>query len=106
MKISSELLKLNWPFLTSALGIAIYGMFLAIIIPPAKKDRAVLLVVLIAVALSCLFHWVPLLKRVSSGFVIIICALAAALVGALAAPVKGDPYTHPAEEESGTEVGE
>lgn len=72
----------------AALGIAIYGMFMAIIIPPAKKSRSVLIVVLFAAVLSCLFKWVPLLNTVSSGFVIIICALTAAAVGALIAPIK------------------
>lgn len=72
----------------AALGIAIYGMFMAIIIPPAKKSRSVLFVVLIAAFLSCLFKWLPLLNTVSSGFVIIICTLTAAAIGALVAPIK------------------
>lgn len=74
----------------AALGIAIYGMFMAIIIPPAKKSRSVLLVVIVSAVLSCLFKWIPVLNTVSSGFVIIICALASATVGALAAPIKED----------------
>ena len=72
----------------SSLGIAIYGMFIAIIIPPAKKNHAVLKVVVIAVVLSCAFKWLPLLNTVSSGFVIIICTVIAALVGAIFFPVK------------------
>lgn len=71
----------------SALGIAIYGMFLAIIVPPAKKSRPVLLVVLFAAAISCLFAYLPTLKSVSSGFVIIIAGVAASLLGAAVAPV-------------------
>ena len=71
----------------SALGIAIYGMFLAIIIPPARKLRPVLKVILLSVALSCLFRWAPVLNRVSSGFVIIICAVAASAFGAYFFPV-------------------
>lgn len=74
--------------LRSALGIAIYGMFLAIIVPAAKKSRPVLLVVLAAVAISCLFRFIPQLKNVSSGFVIIIAGVAASLLGALIAPVQ------------------
>ena len=74
----------------SALGIAIYGMFLAIFIPPAKKSRAVLTVVLAAVACSCLFRWAPVLREVSSGFAVIICTLAAAGLGALLFPVGGE----------------
>lgn len=75
-------------FVRSSLGIAIYGMFLAIIIPPAKKNHAVLKVVVIAVVLSCAFKWLPILNSVSSGFVIIICTVIAALVGAIFFPVK------------------
>ncbi len=72
----------------AALGIAIYGMFVAIIIPPAKKSRAVALVLLCAIGLSCAFRYIPALAGVSSGFVIIICAVTAALLGAIFAPVK------------------
>lgn len=75
-------------FIRSALGIAIYGMFIAIIVPPAKKFRPVLKVILLAVALSCLFAWVPGLNQVSGGFVIIICAVAASAAGALLFPLK------------------
>lgn len=72
----------------SALGIAIYGMFIAIIVPPSRKNRAVLGVVLFSIALSCLFAYVPVLNSVSNGFVIIICAVAASLFGALLFPLK------------------
>ena len=72
----------------TALGIAIYGMFLAIIIPPARKSRAVLIVVLIAAGLSCCFRWIPFLNQLSSGWVIIICAVAAAAFAAWKFPVK------------------
>ncbi len=74
----------------SALGLAIYGMFIAIIIPPMKKSRSTLLVVCIAVILSCLFAYVPVFKEVSVGFAIIICAVLASLVGAVFFPVKDD----------------
>lgn len=74
-------------FVCSALGIAIYGMFLAIILPPARREKSVRAVVLIAIAVSLLFSYLPLLKGVSSGFVIIICAVVAAAVGAVLFPV-------------------
>lgn len=72
----------------TALGIAIYGMFLAIIIPPARKSKAVLLVVLIAAGLSCCFKWIPWINQLSSGWVIIICAIVAAGFAAWRFPVK------------------
>ncbi len=70
---------------SSALGVAIYGMFIAIIVPPAKKDKAVLTTVGIAVALSCALRFAT---NLSSGWVIILCALVAASAAALLFPVK------------------
>lgn len=72
----------------SALGIAIYGMFIAIFIPAAKHYRPVVWVLLISVLLSCSFRWIPLLNRVSSGFVIIICTVIAAAIGAKLFPIR------------------
>lgn len=74
----------------SALGIAIYGMFIAIFIPPAKHNKTVAVVVLLSAALSICFKYEPGLCKVSSGFVIIICAVLSAAVGALLKPVKED----------------
>ncbi len=73
---------------SSALNIAIYGMFLAIIIPPAKRSRPVLVVVLLSMAISCILRFTPILNQLSGGFIIIICALAASAAGAVFFPVK------------------
>ena len=75
-------------FVRNALGIAIYGMFLAIILPPARAQKPVRAVVMMAVALSLCFRYIPGLNTVSSGFAIIICAVAAAAAGAALYPVK------------------
>ena len=72
----------------SALGVAIYGMFVAIVLPVAKKSVAVALVSLLAIALSCCFAWVPFLNQVSDGFAIIISAVVAAAVGAFFFPLR------------------
>ena len=72
----------------SALGVAIYGMFVAIVLPVAKKSLAVALVSLLAIALSCCFAWVPILNQVSGGFAIIISAVLAAAFGAFFFPVR------------------
>ena len=77
-------------FIMSALGVAIYGMFLAVIIPPAKKNKAVLLVVVAAMAVSTLFAVIPGLNKISSGFVIIITTLVTAGGAAYLCPVKED----------------
>ena len=70
---------------TDAMGIVLYGMFLAIILPPARSDRHVLFVVVLAAGLSCVFYF--LLPAVGNGFAVIVCALAASLLGALLFPV-------------------
>lgn len=74
-------------FIMSALGVAIYGMFLAIIVPPSKTNKAVLAVVLGAMAVSALFTWIPVLSKVSSGFVIIITTILVAGLAAWLCPV-------------------
>ena len=70
----------------SALGIALYAMFIAIIVPPASESKPVLLIVLGAAAVSCIFKYVPLLSHVSSGWVIIISGVSTAALGAWLAP--------------------
>lgn len=74
----------------ASLGIAIYGMFVAIVVPVAKRENNVLKCVLIAMAMSCAFNFVPALSKVPAGFVIIICAVAASAFMAAAAPVLKD----------------
>lgn len=71
---------------SSALGIVLYGMFMAIIIPPARKQLNVLLVVVVSALASILFRYV--LTAVSSGFAVIISAVIASVIGALFFPVK------------------
>jgi len=73
---------------TSALSVAIYGMFIAIVVPEMKSSRPTAVCVGIAVALSCGFYFIPVLKAVPSGFVIIICACIASAIMAIAAPVE------------------
>ena len=73
--------------LISALGVAIYGMFVAIVVPEMKAHKATALCVLFAILLSCLFYYLPVLNTVSGGFVIIICAVAASALFALIAPI-------------------
>lgn len=74
--------------LVSALSLAIYGMFLAVIIPPAKTNKAVLAVILASMAVSTIFAYTPVLNKVSSGFVIIITTLLVAGAAAVICPVK------------------
>ena len=55
--------------LLNAMGIALYAMFIAIIIPDAKSNYKILLVILIAVLISCLFYYTPYIKKIGLGFV-------------------------------------
>ena len=74
--------------LTGALCIGIYGMFVAIVVPPAAKERPLLLVSLAALVFSCLFYYLPLLsEKIESGLAVSISAIAAAVLGALFFPI-------------------
>ena len=74
--------------ISAALGIAIYGMFVAIIVPPAKKDKGILFAVALAALISCAIKYIPLFSFITQGFAIIICALLAACLAAIIFPVK------------------
>lgn len=72
----------------NALGIAIYGMFLAIIIPPSRTSRGILLATLSAIAIRCILTYVPIFSSISAGFAIIICGILASGLAALFFPVQ------------------
>ena len=74
--------------LQSAMGIALYCMFIAIIIPPATKSLPITICILIATALSCTFYYVPVLNQVSSGISIIIVSVVTSMVVAILFPIK------------------
>ena len=74
--------------LVSALSVAIYGMFIAIIIPPARKNKVVLGLVIISMALSLAFSIIPVIKALSSGLRVIILTVVISLVAAILFPVK------------------
>lgn len=73
---------------SAALGIALYGMFIAIIIPPLKHSRTILGIVLSSCALSCIMAFAPILKEISTGFRVILVTLIVCTAGALIAPIK------------------
>ncbi|MBQ8836613.1 MAG: AzlC family ABC transporter permease [Clostridia bacterium] len=70
----------------SALGVALYGMFIAVFVPAAKQEKSVLCVVGIAVICSSMMYYMPYLKEISSGFAVIICTVIAAAAGAILFP--------------------
>ncbi len=72
----------------SALGIAIYAMFVAIVMPQMKANKKILYCVLFGIGLSCTFCYLPALKPVPNGFVIIICSVLASTIFAIFAPIE------------------
>ena len=74
----------------AALGVMLYGMFIAIVVPPAKQEKPVLIVVILALILSCLFAWVPVLKTVSAGISIVLCTVIAAAACAALFPIRDE----------------
>ena len=71
----------------AALGVMLYGMFIAIVVPPARQEKPVFITLILALILSCLFAWVPALQRVSAGISIVICTVAAAAIAAVLFPI-------------------
>lgn len=74
--------------ISAALGIVLYGMFIAIVVPTARKRRGVLFAALAAAALSVLSR--ILIPALSGGFSVILCTLIAASAAALLFPIGGE----------------
>lgn len=71
----------------SALGVALYAMFCAIILPPAKKNKVLVWVILIAMASSAVFAFAPYLKDISSGTRVILLTVLIAAGAAYLRPI-------------------
>lgn len=84
---------------TNALGVAMYGMFLAIIIPPAKENHFLGALVAVSMAASGLFSILPYLKAISSGFRVIILTILIAGIAAVIHPIE-EPSDNPGQTES------
>ncbi len=72
--------------LQNAMGIGLYAMFVALIVPAARDSARVLLIILIAVAVNCLLMYIPAFSFISSGFRVILATIAASAVGAFLYP--------------------
>ena len=73
----------------SALGVAIFGMFLAIIIPPAKENKVIMGGIIVSFVLSFLFTKIPfIVKNISSGMQVIILTVVISLALAIFFPIK------------------
>ena len=73
--------------ITTALGVALYGMFIAIVVPVTKTDSKVLKVVLLGILLMCCFKYLPFLSGVSDGLSMTISAILVSLIGSFLWPV-------------------
>lgn len=90
----------------NAAGIALYAMFIAIFVPPLKKSKSILSIVLIAIAVNTALKYIPFFSFISSGFRIITATILGAGIGAAIWPVShdedteicSDPITYDAEE--------
>jgi len=80
------------PRLVSALNIALYGMLLAVIIPPAKGNKVLTGLIVISMTVSFLFAELPLLRKISSGVKIILLTIVIAGLAAYLFPVKENDH--------------
>ncbi|MCI8578702.1 MAG: AzlC family ABC transporter permease [Lachnospiraceae bacterium] len=76
------------PRVMSALNVALYGMFLAVVIPPSRKSRIIAGVVVVSMAASTAFAMLPGLKEIPSGFQMMILTILVAGGAAALFPVK------------------
>ncbi len=74
--------------ITNALGIALYAMFIAIIIPPSTKDKGVFSVVILSAGISCALFYIPWFNFISDSFIVIISAVVSSIIMALILPIK------------------
>ena len=67
------------------------ALFVSIVMPNVRENKNVMIVVIIAVALSCAFSFIPpLLKFVESGLSIVICTVVSSFLGALCFPIESE----------------
>ena len=78
------------PAIGSALSVALYGMFIAVVVPVAAKIRPVLWVVALAALFSCVLYYMPMFSGISTGISIIICTVLASGIGAIIFPVPAE----------------
>ena len=78
------------PSFQAALGVMLYGMFIAVFIPPARKSKIVAALVVVSFALSWVFTKVEPLSHLSSGNRIIILTVAIAGVASVLFPYDGE----------------
>lgn len=78
------------PVITSSLSLALYAMFIAIIIPPAKENKMIALIVILSMIMSYLFSILPVLQTLSSGIKVIAVTLIISALFSILFPLKDD----------------
>lgn len=76
--------------IVSALSVGLYGMFIAIIIPPARKNKILALLITISMLASFLFDKLRIVSSIPSGTRIIILTIILSSLAAILFPVKED----------------
>ena len=74
--------------LSNALGIALYGMFIAVIVPPAREHKNVLFAVALSIGASVACKYLPGIRTLSSGWTIILITVLVCLAAAWLYPVE------------------
>lgn len=72
----------------ACLGLMLYAMFIAIVVPPSMQNKAVLFAVSVSAALSLIFTLVPFFSFMTAGFSVVVCALIASVPAAILFPIK------------------
>lgn len=94
--LASQILPMS---VRTALGLALYGMFVAILMPAVRSESRVRPVVLTAMIISCVLAWVPVFRGISPGLSIIITTVGASALGAVLNPITVEVKTPDAKKE-------
>ncbi len=79
--------------LSSAMGIALYGMFIAIIVPPAVHSKPICMIIFISVSVTVILKYIPIFAFISDGFRTIIATIIGAMFGAYFYPINDNNTT-------------
>lgn len=74
--------------LSNAMGIALYGMFIAIIIPPARENKNITFAIILSIIASLAFTYIPFLSNISPGWCVIIITILVSAIAATIFPIK------------------
>ena len=92
--------------LTNAMGIALYGMFIVIIVGPAREEKSVMVTIILAIIASLAFSYLPLLKNISGGWSIIIITVIVSAIAAWLFPINVDEESEDVQENGRSSSGQ